>query len=216
LTNHPKMNSSRLFLVRHGLTEMIARRRLHGRLDSPLTKAGIADARAAAQSFKGKSIDHLLTSPMGRAMQTAAIIGEAIGMKPVAVDGLKERHYGWLEGRSLDLVDPLVRKSWLTRQFIQLANRFSGESLDHFCRRIVGTTDEILSRHAGQSIILVVHWGILSIITEHLIKGSVENWKSAGPWAACGITELNANSHGWQAVRVNDISHLDHPEIKRI
>ena len=202
----------RLFLVRHGLTEMIASHRLHGQLDSPLTGAGIAGARAAADSFRGQPIDVLLSSPMGRALQTAGIIGETIGKEPIAVDGLKERHYGWLEGRSLDIVDSRINKSWLTRQFIRFANRCSGESLDHFCSRIVGTTDEILTRHAGQSVILVVHWGILSIISEYLLKGNVDDWQSAGPWAACGITELYANGRGWQAVRINDDSHLSHIE----
>ena len=208
MNNQPPSEPSRLILVRHGLTEMIASHRLHGQMDSPLTEAGVAGAKAAADSLKRQPVDVLLSSPMGRAMQTARIIGDAIGKEPIPLDGLRERHYGWMEGRSLNLVDPRVKKSWLTRQFIRLSNRFSGESMDHFCNRIIKTTDEILARHTGQSVLLVVHWGILSIISEYLLKGDAASWQAAGPWAACGITELHANGRGWQAVRINDDSHL--------
>src|SRR4030043_435873 len=63
-----------LVLVRHGETEWMERGRLHGRLDSPLSPTGRRHAEQAAQRLHRERFDALYTSPLGRAMETAAIL----------------------------------------------------------------------------------------------------------------------------------------------
>jgi len=87
-----------LVLVRHGETEWMERGRLHGRLDSPLSPTGRRHAELAAARLRGEQFQALYSSPLGRAMETAAILGRAVGLTPQPVDGLAELDFGWLEG----------------------------------------------------------------------------------------------------------------------
>jgi len=72
-----------IYLFRHGETEFNLQGRYQGELDSPLTEAGIQQVQQNARMLKsiiGNSQDwKIVSSPLGRAMQSAAIICETIG-----------------------------------------------------------------------------------------------------------------------------------------
>ena len=91
-----------LFIVRHGQTELNSRWALQGRSDHPLNEQGIAQARAAAASLHEIIFDHVFTSPLRRAVETARIIAPDV---PAEVDNrLIEMEYGPYEG--IDLRNP--------------------------------------------------------------------------------------------------------------
>ena len=159
--------STEIVLVRHAETTMITDNRIHGQLDAPLTENGIAAAMKTAEKFCGQKFDAFYASSLGCAMRTAEIIGKAIGMQPVPVDGLRERNYGWLEGKSLALFEPDLTGPACMYPFIKLALHVSGESDEEFPRRVVKSAEEIIRRHSGQRVLLVIHWGILSILTRY-------------------------------------------------
>ena len=98
--------STEIVLVRHAETTMISDNRIHGQLDAPLTESGIEAARRTAEYLSGQKFDAFYSSSLGRAMRTAEVIGEAIHINPVPVDGLCEHNYGWLEGKPLPLFEP--------------------------------------------------------------------------------------------------------------
>lgn len=79
-------------VFRHGQTEGNVGARWQGHSDSPLTQNG--RSQAAAASLHAPSIAALHTSPLGRARNTAEIIGGAIGLEPSNHDGLKEMAFG--------------------------------------------------------------------------------------------------------------------------
>ncbi|HEX7822181.1 MAG TPA: histidine phosphatase family protein [Sphingobium sp.] len=68
-----------IYLLRHGETEWNAGGRFQGRLDSPLTAKGLAQARAAARRLADLApvADALCSSPLGRAQQTVEAIRAA-------------------------------------------------------------------------------------------------------------------------------------------
>ena len=92
----------RLYLVRHGETEWNAVDRLLSFTDLPLNAAGEAQARelGAALAADGVAFDRVISSPLRRATQTAALLLEALpGAPPVALDPrLVEVDFGPLEG----------------------------------------------------------------------------------------------------------------------
>jgi len=106
---------TQVVLVRHAQTEMITKNRIHGHSDSPLSQKGIRDANKTADRLREQSFDVFYSSSIGRAMSTAEIIGDALNMTPVPTDGLKERYYGWLEGKPLSLFD---RPAWKRGQIL--------------------------------------------------------------------------------------------------
>ena len=200
--------STEIVLVRHAETTMISDNRIHGQIDAPLTENGISAARKTAENFRGQSFDAFYASSLGRAMRTAEIIGEAINMQPVPVDGLRERNYGWLEGKSNALFEPDLTGPAFMHPFIKFALHASGEGDEDFPKRVTNSFDEIYKRHQGQRVLLVIHWGILSILTRYFRNEDMIGWQSVGPWTACGITEVHKNGSGWQIIRSDDYSHL--------
>lgn len=89
-----------LWLARHGETEWARLGRHTSRTDVPLTPTGQTQARALGERLAGHPFSLVLTSPLTRARETAAIAG----FGPVAVvdPDLREWDYGSLEGRLTD------------------------------------------------------------------------------------------------------------------
>ena len=86
-----------LWLVRHGETEWARLGRHTGRTDVPLTDLGRGEARALGRRLAGHSFGLVLTSPLSRARDTAALAGFGAVAQPDP--DLMEWDYGRLEGR---------------------------------------------------------------------------------------------------------------------
>jgi len=75
--------SQTIYLFRHGETEFNLQGRYQGELDSPLTEAGIQQVQQNARMLKSIISNpqdwKIVSSPLGRAMQSAEIICETIG-----------------------------------------------------------------------------------------------------------------------------------------
>jgi len=96
-----RLNPVAFWFLRHGETDWNARNLSQGSTDVPLNAIGIAQARRAALSLAGQRIATIVSSPLGRALHTAAIAGEALRL-PVAVDqGLREVAFGEQEGQPM-------------------------------------------------------------------------------------------------------------------
>ena len=93
---------SRSFLcLRHGVTDWNRQGRFQGRTDIPLNDEGVSQAHAAALRLQTIRFDHVVASPLARALKTAEIIAAAAN-KPLAVDdGIIECNFGSLEGLSI-------------------------------------------------------------------------------------------------------------------
>jgi broad specificity phosphatase PhoE len=214
-----------LVLVRHGETEWTERGLLHGRLDSPLSRRGRRHAEQVAARLQGESFEALYSSPQGRALETAAIIGQAIGLNPEPVEGLREAHYGWLEGRPITHYDPAGLGTKMLRPLAMALLRLTAEQPDQVAGRVLQAVETITTMHPSGRVLVVTHWGVLNMIMACLVDRDPRVWKSHGPWVACGITELHARDGRrtipgsttdgtqergltWEVVRLNDSGHL--------
>lgn len=95
----------KLFFVRHGLSEMNKLGIYSGSTETNLAPEGREQAREAGKSAKGLGIDKIISSPMGRAKETAQIIAKEIGYPLEAIEHnglLVERNMGALEGQPWD------------------------------------------------------------------------------------------------------------------
>ncbi|MBR7831860.1 histidine phosphatase family protein [Actinospica durhamensis] len=97
-----------VYLARHGQTEWNVEGRRQGRLDSPLTPTGLAQARRNAEDARAEPIDALFCSPMGRARTTAEVFAAALGLAAQVVEELAEVDHGRLSG----LVRAQVEAGW--------------------------------------------------------------------------------------------------------
>ena len=91
----------RLLFVRHGESEANTQRIISNRaLPHALTELGRQQAASLAAALRGKGVQAIYSSPVPRAMQTAAILAEACGLESRPADALREFDCGEMEGRS--------------------------------------------------------------------------------------------------------------------
>ncbi len=87
-----------LFVFRHGETDWNREGRLQGHTDTPLNATGLTQAEALALRLRTHRLDAILSSDLARAMTTARIVADALGV-PLATDlGLRETNVGAAEG----------------------------------------------------------------------------------------------------------------------
>ena len=150
-----------LFL-RHGQSTANRDRVIAGSTDAELTGLGEAQAQEAAVALAGSGIRRIVASPQRRALRTAEIVAEALGL-PIATDpGLVERHWGAWEGRLVaDRPDYFMVPE-------------GGESWEAFRDRAWAACEPILAAGppplAGP-LLIVAHAGIMRVLRDRLGLG---------------------------------------------
>jgi len=86
--------TTRIFLVRHGATELSAEDRFAGETDVALSTVGRDQARRLATRLASEPIVAVYASPFSRTMETARILAEPHGFSVVPQDGLREISHG--------------------------------------------------------------------------------------------------------------------------
>lgn len=153
-----------LYLVRHGETDWNLQRRIQGSTDIPLNQTGRLQARRTGTLLGRRSWDAIITSPLSRAAETAAIIADELGLPtPQIVDAIVERAYGEAEG--LDDVE-------LARRFPGNAPVVGRESRQDVSARVVPALVELAENRPGQHLILATHGGVIRTLLEAVAPGS--------------------------------------------
>lgn len=131
-----------LWVLRHGETEWNVAERLQGRLDSPLTSKGVAQAEQQGKILRAEALPRetrLICSPSGRALQTARIVARALDWAPVEDPALLEMDLGAWQG--CYLADIPEARAAAQDGFDPHMWKFSGfgcESVDQMSARLRG------------------------------------------------------------------------------
>lgn len=91
-----------LYIARHGRTEWNDSSRRQGRLDSAMTAGGIEQARHLARLARDRGVGRVYSSPLPRAVRTAAVVAEELGTEVQTVDSFVEMDFGALQGKHLN------------------------------------------------------------------------------------------------------------------
>jgi broad specificity phosphatase PhoE len=93
-----------IWLARHGQTAYNHARRFQGHLPVSLDETGREQARALAAEAEGREWGALWCSPLERALETARVVGDAIGLEPRPDARFAETDCGDWTDRSFDEV----------------------------------------------------------------------------------------------------------------
>ena len=150
-----------LYLVRHGATEANLARpaRIQGRRHNPpLARLGVRQAEATRDFLAPRPIDRCYCSPLLRAVQTAAIVAAPHGLSPEPVEALTECDVGRWEGLDWQTVRYLDAEAHERFHADPAAFGYpGGESFADVHRRVSVALEELLIRHAGETILVVAH-----------------------------------------------------------
>lgn len=146
----------RLILLRHGETAWNIEGRLQGHDNSPLSQRGIAQAEAIRPYVRALAPARVVTSDLGRARQTAEIIGHGASASDIR---LRELNMGaWTGQKKAEIIaqDPRLYADWRAGRHTPEG----GESWDEFAARVKSAILELV--YAGQGdLLVVVHSGVV-------------------------------------------------------
>ena len=147
----------RLWLVRHGETEWARLLRHTSHTDVSLTEAGREQAIALAGRLGSRVFDIVLTSPLARATETAALAGYG-GVAEVD-DDLREWDYGELEGRRT----PEIREAYPGWSIWQ-GPWPGGETADEVQTRVDRVIARCLSGAGDGDVLVFAHGHLLRVL----------------------------------------------------
>ena len=153
-------------LVRHGETAFNKERRVQGSMDTPLADSGLAQAQRLVGALQPLQFDGVYCSDLTRTRQTLAPYAQVTDRHVNYLESLRERRFGWFEGRTLDEAcnshpERLARLEARDPSY----DLHGGESLVNFYQRSVGALREIARRHRpGQHLLVVTHGGVLDCV----------------------------------------------------
>ena len=142
-------------LIRHGQTDWNAQRRLQGSTDIPLNDVGRGQARDAAAALSGDEWDAIVSSPLGRAAETADLIAAGLGLSVARhVPELTERSFGPAEG----LQDGPELDA------LRIPGGFRGaETEDDAADRGLGALEALAEEFRGGRVLVVAHGSLLRV-----------------------------------------------------
>src|SRR6185436_18391568 len=99
------MRPTRLYLVRHGATQLTAEDRFSGSTGVDLSDDGRWQAAKLGEQLRHEGITAAYCSPLSRTLETTRIISGPLNLSIEQRDGLREIHHGHWEGMARSIVE---------------------------------------------------------------------------------------------------------------
>lgn len=165
-----RAKAAHLCVTRHGETDWNRRGILQGWLDVPINDLGRRQAHEMAARFADSGFSAVWSSSLVRSRETAEIIAAALHLPPPSChEGLKERHFGAIQGIPKDELaelNPALLEQILRRN--PAASFIDGESMDEFADRVLGAMDDIGMQHRGERVLIISHGWVMDVVTRHV------------------------------------------------
>ena len=183
-----------MIFLRHGETDWNLQQRFQGQIDVPLNATGEQQAQRLAARLGREPADHLYSSDLLRARQTAAPLAAAWSLPVAPLPAFREQGFGVLEG--LDVPTIQSRHADLWSLWLQHAADFAlpgGESLRQFHARVYAGVLALAAAHPQQRVAVVTHGGVLDML-----------WRSAHGLPLDGLRQCEIPNTGINRLRWRD------------
>jgi probable phosphoglycerate mutase len=203
-----------LFLLRHGENRAnLTKEFSYKKVDYPLNKKGVLQAQQTAEFLNQKQIDVIITSPLKRAVQTASIVGESLGLTPVVMENFREINVGALEEM------PPSEENWgvFKKTVMAWANGDKdtafpgGENFHQLWHRFQTGLKDIIHQHPEKRILVVGHGGIFTLTMGDLCPGVDVHQLIQSHNHNCALTEIQVReTRGKLTGELRQWSNTDH------
>jgi len=200
------------YFLRHGEATWNAAGRFCGRTEVPLSNVGRQQAQLLAARLKSLRVDALYSSPLGRALETARRIGEAVGREPVVDQRLAELNYGAWEGLTLEEIrraTPAAYRAWDADPARRAPPE--GESGVHLIKRLTPFLQEVAQRHTSGNVVVVCHKTVCRLLACHILGVPLKEYRRRITVDNAALNVFATAQGKWRVVTLNDTSHLTTP-----
>ena len=154
-------------LLRHAETQWNREKRIQGQQNSVLTSSGRQQAQRWGRTLGRCRLDHMVSSDLKRATQTASLINQSLRLQCSLEPRLREQDWGAWSGMKFgDLIETedLKLQEKMGWQFRPLQGESRLEVLERSRQALV----DIAHRLQGQRILVVTHGGVMKCLLYHL------------------------------------------------
>ncbi|MEI6897436.1 MAG: histidine phosphatase family protein [Psychromonas sp.] len=165
------MNKKTIFhLARHGQTQWNIEQRIQGQLDSLLTQQGELQAVQLAKLCQPLNISKILTSSLGRAIQTATLCGQYLQMPVTILPGIEERHFGLWQGKLTPEVQKEANYHEITSQITDCKPEH-GESAQQLLTRFEKALRQQFQQAPQEHYLMITHGDVLRCFMSQFEQG---------------------------------------------
>jgi probable phosphoglycerate mutase len=191
---------TRILVVRHGQSEgNVAGVWTSARTGFPLTDLGHEQARGLGWSLVDCGASALYASPILRANETAAEIGEVLGLPVLTLEGVEEMHVGVHEGAHDDTIGPIaldVFGRWWRDG--DLSARFEGGETGHeIASRMRASLEKVVAEHPGETVVVVSHGGVMAVALTEMSDNLDAAFVSEHILANCEVVTVTHDDGSW-------------------
>ena len=194
-----------LLLIRHGLPERIVG--ADGPADPVLTDEGRRQSERLAEWLAHEPIDHLISSTLRRARETAMPVGARLGLDVEVIEGLSEFD------KDADSYIPIeeLRATRDPRFYALVEGRWDelGSSVDPaaFAEVVVATVEGVIERFPSKRVAIVCHGGVINLYLGYVLGVERALWFEP---AYTSISRVAASRNGPRSiVSINETAHLE-------
>ena len=205
-----------LYIVRHADALPDANEVVNGGYDAQaLSALGRQQSEALAHRLRDLSIAAIYTSPMARAIQTAAPTATTHRLDIQPIEGLREISLGALDSDAMTAGTPEEVAALLRERLREIASIAVGtggwdsipgtETSVHLRARLTTAMDGIIASHPGERVLIVSHAGAINAYLAALLGLSHDYFF---PTANTAISVMRALGERRMLFSLNDIAHL--------
>ena len=203
---------TRFIILRHGETQWNVESRIQGHTDSRLTAAGRAQAAALARRMEREAFDVLVSSDLGRALDTARLIAERTRHALTTDARFRERSFGVAEGLTYGELDheypEVFSKVRETDPDFAIPG---GESRRQFYERVRLAFEGAAAEHPGKRVAVVAHGGVLASLYRVIHQLGISTPHPI-PIVNASFNAVAFDAGRWSVEAWGDIAHLGEVE----
>jgi probable phosphoglycerate mutase len=164
------MPPTRLYVVRHGATQLTAEDRFSGAVGVDLSDEGRWQAARLGERLQAEQPTALYCSPLSRTVETAQLVARSCGLSVETRDGLREISHGRWEGLTRkEVADQYAEEysAWNEDPFTFAPQ--GGESGVGVLARALPVIREIVEKHEGERVVVVSHKATIRLLLSSLL-----------------------------------------------
>ncbi len=202
------MSPKRIIFIRPGETDWNRAGKQQGWVASPLNALGVQQAEKLGHLLPLIGVGAVYASDLKRAMQTAELLAQKLGLKPVFDERLRERSVGVWQGLTMEEI-----RDWYPDEFWALLTDVDGyripggESRLDVQQRMTAALKDILDNASCETVAVISHTTAIKMAIRSLVPGMDVHLTEL---TNSSVTTLELDEAGtWRAVAVDDVLHLE-------
>jgi len=200
---------TRLYLIRHGETVWNTESRAQGSKDIKLSEVGRMQAKLLANRLQHYPIDHIFSSDLTRAYETAIILGNSLGLVVEKIGNLREMSFGVWEGLTIEEIKNKYGSHYsVWRDKPSNANIPNGEMLLEVQKRGLKAIHHLINNYKDKNIAIISHGTIIKTILLGILDIDLSNFYKIKQ-DNTSLNIIDFKNYGPVINTLNDVAHLE-------